>query len=293
MQDNVKFIVSGSSASLLKKEYSTLLTGRNLTFKIFPLSFKEYLDFSKISYKSINTVIKNKILHELNQFFETGGFPEVFFKEKELKHVLLKGYFDDIIYKDIVSRHNINAEKINDLTVYLLTNISNLFTIRKIRNFTGLSIDSIKDYISYLEDAFLIETLNYFSYSVKESIQMPKKSYTLDCGLRNIAGFKFSRDEGRLAENLVFVELKRRDKELYYWKNKGEIDFVIKNRDQTLTAINVCYSDEIEEREIKSLLEFKKEFKSKAKELVLLTKDIEKKEQGIRFIPLWKYLLKE
>ena len=290
LRDDVKFIVSGSSASLLKKEYSTLLTGRNFTFKIFPLSFKEYLDFSKITYGSLNTVAKSRILHSLSQFLETGGFPEVFFKEKALKNILLKGYFDDIIYKDIVSRHNINARKINDLAVYLLTNISNLFTIRKIRNVTGLSIDSIRDYIYYLEDAFLIGIADYFSYSVKENMQMPRKSYALDCGLRNIAGFKFSRDEGRLAENLVFIELKRRDREVYYWKNKGEVDFVLKNENQSLEAINVSYADEIEEREIKPLLDFKENFK-KAKKLIILTKDVEKKEKGIDFIPLWKWLL--
>ncbi|VVB81991.1 Uncharacterised protein [uncultured archaeon] len=283
-------MISGSSASLLKQEYSSLLTGRNLTFKIFPLSFKEYLDFLKIDYPSINTLVKNKIIHALRDFFETGGFPEVFFKEKEIKHLLLKEYFDDIIYKDIVSRHNVNAKKISDLAVYLLANISNPFTIRKIRNFTGLSIDSIKDYISYLEEAFLIETINYFSYSIKESMQRPKKSYALDSGIRNIASFAFSKDEGRLAENLAFIELRRQEKEVYYWKGQGEVDFVIKNKDNLLTAINVSYTDKIDEREIKSLLEFKKEF-NKTKELILLTKDTEKQEQGIKYIPLWKWLL--
>ncbi len=290
LQDSVKFVISGSSAGLLRQEYSTLLTGRNLTFKIFPLSFKEYLYFLKIDYSSINTLVRNKILHALREFFETGGFPEVFFKEKEIKRLLLKEYFDDILYKDIVSRYNVTAKKISDLAVYLLTNISSQFTIRKIRNFTGLSIDSIKDYISYLEEAFLVETINYFSYSIKESIQRPKKSYALDCGIRNIAGFKFSKDEGKLAENLAFIELRRREKEAYYWKNKGEVDFVIKNKDNTLTAINVSYADEIDERESKSLLEFKKEF-NKTKELILLTRDTEKKEHGIKFIPLWKWLL--
>jgi len=291
MKDEVKFVISGSSSNLLRKEYSTLLTGRNVTFKIFPLSFKEYLDFLSIDYVSINTTKKNKILYSLKSFLEGGGFPEVFFKEKALKYILLKQYFDDIIYKDIVSRYNINAKKINDLALYLLTNISNLFTIRKIRSFTGLSIDSIKDYICYLEDAFLIKTLNYFSYSTKKSIQMPQKNYTFDCGLRNIAGFKFSKDEGKLSENLVFVELMRRDKDVYYWKGKNEVDFVIKNNDQSLIVINVSYSNEIDEREIKGLIEFEKKFK-KTKELILITKDFEKEDKHISYIPLWKWLLK-
>jgi len=119
---------------------------------------------------------------------------------------------------------------------------------------------------------------------------MPQKNYTFDCGLRNIAGFKFSKDEGKLSENLVFVELMRRDKDVYYWKCKGEVDFIVKNNDQSLTAINVSYTDEIDEREIRGLLEFKKGFK-KTKDLILITKDLEKKEKGINFIPLWRWLL--
>ena len=103
--------------------------------------------------------------------------------------------------------------------------------------------------------------------------------------------FKFSKDEGRLAENTVFIELKRREKEIFYWKNKNEVDFIIKNRDQTLEAINVSYTNELNERETKGLHEFKKEFKTK--KLILITKDLEKKEKGINYVPLWKWLLLE
>ena len=92
MKDEVKFVISGSSSNLLRKEYSTLLTGRNVTFKIFPLSFKEYLDFLSIDYVSINTTKKNKILYSLKSFLEGGGFPEVFFKEKALKYILLNSH---------------------------------------------------------------------------------------------------------------------------------------------------------------------------------------------------------
>jgi hypothetical protein len=290
LRDNVKFIISGSSANLLRGEFSTLLTGRNLTFTIFPLSFREFLEFAQVQHTEITTKTKSKILHELNNYLEFGGFPEVYFKDKELKKILLKQYFDDIIYKDIVKRHNVNAKKVTDLAVYLLTNIANPFTIRKIRNFTGLSIDSIKDYISYLEDAYLALPLNHFSYSLKETSQLPKKSYSLDCGLRNIVGFRFSSDSGRLAENVVRTELQKRYQEVYYWKNRGEVDFVVKNRDNSLTAINVTFTDRIEKREIRCLHDFKKKYK-KTKKLIVLTRDLEEEKDGISFVPLWKWLL--
>ncbi|MFH1638488.1 MAG: ATP-binding protein [Candidatus Woesearchaeota archaeon] len=290
LRENVKFIISGSSAALLKGEFSALLTGRNLTFTIYPLSFRGCLQFAGISHKGQDTRTKSIILHELNNYLESGGFPEVYFKEKELKGILLKQYFDDIIYKDIVKRHNINAKKITGLAVYLLTNIANPYTIRKIRNFTGLSIDSINDYISYLEDAYLIHPINHFSYSLKETSQLPKKSYAIDCGLRNIVGLRFSSDAGRLAENCVRAELLRKEETVYYWKGKGEVDFIVKNKDNSLTAINVSFTDKLDEREVRSLIEFKKQF-GKAKELVILTLDTKGKEGDISLVPLWEWLL--
>jgi predicted AAA+ superfamily ATPase len=102
--------------------------------------------------------------------------------------------------------------------------------------------------------------------------------------------FKFSKDSGKLAENLVFIELKMRNHNIYYWKDSQEVDFVIKNKDNSLKAINVTFSNEINEREIESLLKFKNQF-NKTKELIILTKDLEKEEKGIKFIPLWKWLL--
>lgn len=292
LREDVKFVISGSSTNLLRGEFSALLTGRNLTFTIYPLSFREFLDFNRVDYKEITTKTKSKILYELNNYLEFGGFPEVYFKEKELKKILLKQYFDDIIYKDIVKRYNVNAKKVTDLAVYLLTNIANLFTIRKIRNFTGLSIDSIKEYISYLEDAYVILPLNHFSYSLKETSQLPKKSYALDCGLRNIAGFRFSNDTGRLVENCVRADLQRQEKEVYYWKEHVEVDFVIKYKDNSLAALNVSFTDEVEKRELHSLEEFRKKFK-KTRELILVTRDVDEKRDNVTLIPLWKWLLKK
>ena len=290
LRNPVKFIISGSSASLLKGEYSKLLTGRNFTFTIFPLSFKEFLDFSQVKYEQLDTETKNKIINKLHEYFEYGSFPEVYFKEKELKKLLLRQYFDDIIYKDIVKRHNINAKKITDLAIYLMTNTTNIFTIRKIKNFTGLSADSITEYISYLEDSYLIITLTHFSYSLKETHQIPRKTYSSDSGIRNSVSFIFSQDIGRLAENSVCVELKRRNQEIYYWKEKGEVDFVVKNQDNSLTAINVSFTDKIDEREILSLKEFQNKNK-KTQNLILLTYNTDRDRDGIKFIPLWKWMI--
>ncbi len=293
-----KFVISGSCSYLLKKEYSTLLTGRNLTFKVMPLSFEEFLLFKNIAIDKANLKkgillekTKLHILKSLDEFLNLGGFPEVVFKPENFKTKLLEQYFDDILYKDIVDRYNLNSQKAKDLALYLTTNFTGLISLRNLRNSIKISYDTIKDYISYYKEAFLFFTVDHFSYSFKEQKTLASKIYCIDNGLRNAVSFKFSKDAGKLAENCVFIQLKRQGGQSHYWKNKGEVDFVIKNKDNSLTAINVSYTDEIEERETKALLEFKKKFKTKAKQLVLLTKNTEKKEQGIVIMPLWKWLL--
>ncbi|MBI2549339.1 ATP-binding protein [Candidatus Woesearchaeota archaeon] len=296
---NDKFIISGSCSYLLKKEYSTLLTGRNLTFEVFPLSFEEFLLFKDITIDKEN-IKKNIILEKtkwvifknLKEYLNLGGFPEIAFKPEDYKMRVLEQYFDDILYKDIIDRYNLNSQKAKDLALFFTTNLAGLVSLRNVRNSLKLSYDTVKDYLSYYKEAFLFFTLDHFSYSFKEQKTLASKIYCIDNGLRNAVSFKFSKDDGKLVENLVFVELTRRGNKCYYWKNNGEVDFILKAKNQSLAAINVSYTDEIDDREIKSLLEFKKKFK-KAKDLLLLTKDTEKKEKGIVFIPLWKWLLTE
>src|SRR3989344_321944 len=126
-----KFVISGSCSYLLKKEYSTLLTGRNLTFEVFPLNFEEYLLFKNIKVDKNNLkkgiiLEKTKLLalKSLNEYLNTGGFPEVFYKQENYKMKILKQYFDDILYRDIIDRYNLNPRKAKDLALFLITNIT-------------------------------------------------------------------------------------------------------------------------------------------------------------------------
>jgi hypothetical protein len=289
-KEEIKFTVSGSCSYLLKKEYSTLLTGRNLTFEVFPLDFREFLNFKNLNIDNPNILTqKTKLLvfKYLDEYLNIGGYPEIVLKPAEYKTLLLKQYFDDILYKDIIDRYNLNSQKSRDLALYLITNFTNNVSLRNLRNILGLSYDTIKEYLHHYKEAFLFFTLDYFSYSFKEQKTRASKIYCIDNGLRNSVAFKFSKDYGRLAENLVFIELKRRNKGIYYWKNKYEVDFVIK--EPNLIAINVTFTDETPEREIKALLEFKDKFKNSM--LMLITKNTEKIQDNIKFIPLWKWLL--
>ncbi|MFH1638335.1 MAG: ATP-binding protein [Candidatus Woesearchaeota archaeon] len=291
-----QLILSGSSSHLLDNKLATLISGRYLKIKVFPLDLREYLNFMGLSQLKSRLDLagnKNKIMRLLKEYLLNGGFPRVALqKEERLKREHLKIYYESIIYKDILLMHNVrNSKLMKELIYYLLSNFTGLYSYKGLSELLKIDFITIKEYLNYIEESRILFELPIFSYSLKVQSRNNKKIYCIDNGLRNSVSFKFSKDEGKLAENLVFVELQRKEKDIYYWKNKGEIDFVIKNRDNSLTAINVSYTNNINQREIESLLEFKSVF-GKTKELILLTKDLEKQEKGIKFIPLWKWLLK-
>lgn len=296
-KERARIFLTGSSSKLLSREIATSLRGRTLSYRLFPLSFIEFLKFKGLDVKPDIEYSKSrfKIKNLLEEFIFSGGFPEVVLEEESLKLKILKSYYDLIIYKDLVERFSVrNLGLLKNLMKFLITNVSTAFSAnsyyRSIEQELRVSRETILEYLSYIEEIELIYFLPVFSYSLKAQQVNPKKIYSLDNGLRNAISFRFSQDEGRLVENLVFQEIKRMELDVYYWKKRGEVDFVIK-KDNKLKGINVSYGEEIKERGEKSLLELKKEFGRNTQELILITKDIEENKGGIKFIPLWKWLL--
>ncbi|TFH39993.1 MAG: ATP-binding protein, partial [ANME-2 cluster archaeon] len=296
------FFVTGSSASLLKKEYSTLLTGRNISEEIFPMNFREFLDFSGIHVDNteiISTETRSKVLFNLKKYLEWGGFPEVFFTNENFKRRLLNQYFEDIVYKDIVDRYGTNSVKTKELGVYLLTNIGNPLSLRNARNALGFGLETISDYIAYMVEAYLLYAVPIYSPSLKIQSANPKKIYCVDTGLRNAVSFKFSEDLGRLAENAVFVELKRHKHEVYYWKNNiVEVDFIVKDDLRPVEAIQVCWNlddERTKKREVRALWSSMTEFD--LDKGFIITEDTEAVEEidgkQIYFIPMWKWFLNQ
>ncbi len=289
-------VISGSSSHLLDSNLSHLISGRYLKINVFPLDFSEYLQFNGINIKTDKVFAaanKDIILNMLKHYLQDGGFPRVTLeKDVELKKEYLKSYYDSVVYKDIVLLHNIrNVKILRDLLYYLCSNFTSLYSYKKLSELLKIDYATLREYLYYAEQAKILFEAHYFSYSVKAQSRNNKKIYCIDNGLRNAVSFKFSEDEGRLAENLVFVELMRREKEAYYWKGKGEVDFVVRNEDGSLNAINVSYTNDVEEREVSGLVEFKDEFSDKIGELIILTKDVGKTDGEVRFIPLWKWIL--
>lgn len=294
-----QIFISGSSSSLLLSEYASLLTGRQLSFLIYPLSFKEFLGFKGLKYqlKFITKTTRAKIKALLKEYLKYGGFPEVTL-EKE-KHRILTEYYNSIIEKDVIAKHGLDEKKVKDMVRYILSNISSPHTYKKLGSLVNLSTTTVISYLNCIEKAFIITQVPIFSYKIKEHLQYPRKIYCVDTGLINIASFKFSENLGKLYENIVFTELKNRGKEIYYWKSKQqeEVDFIIKEGLKVKQLIQVCYNIEdetVKKREIKSLLKAMKEFG--LKEALIITEDYLGEEKidgkGIIYTPLWMWLLK-
>lgn len=306
--DTKKFkqiFITDSSSKFISEEYASIFTGRNLKFILYPLSFKEYVLWNGVnaSVGKLSSSGINEVKRLLKEYLEYGGFPEIFFKEKALKNMLLKEYLDDIIYKDIVERFDIDLHKAKELALFLLSNISRPFSIRNYARQKGLSFETIEKYLTCFEEVFLIFKVAKFDYSIKSQQLSPKKIYVVDQGLSNVSGFKFSEDIGSLYENTVFIELKRRLPklgEIYYWKSEKqeEVDFLIKEGLKVSELIQVCYSlkdEHTKEREVRALLSAMNEFK--LKKGTIITQDYESMEKKdnkeIKYIPLWKWLIKE
>jgi len=288
--DRKKFkqiFVSGSSASLISRDIGKTLTGRHVTTILTPFSFQEYLQQQKIE-KPTAISNREKVMHYLENYLKNGGFPETIGTDQLLSKSILLDLYNDILSRDIVSRFDADLDIVKKIGYYLMTNIGVLFSYNSIARALNLHYETVKKYVPYFEEVFLFYVVPFFSWKIKTTIKKDMKCYSTDTGLRNTVSFKFSDDLGKLSENIVLIELKRRGKEVYFWKEKREVDFIVR-QDSNLTAINVTFTDEIAPREKEGLLEFKEKYKNV--HLVIITKELEQTDaDGIQYIPLWKWL---
>ncbi len=292
-----KVILTGSNSKLLAGELSTHLTGRYIDMELYPFSFKEFL--RKKEFKETKTYTskeKAEILNYLKEYLQIGGFPESY----KFGKAIISRIYEDIITKDILLRYKISKiEELKKLSNYLITNSSQESTYSKLSKLLNVKhVNTISKWISYLENSFLFFRIERFDFKLKQQYIAPKKIYCIDTGIINSIGFQFSENIGRLIENKVAIELQRRKEKpqskVYYWKDhqQNEVDFVIKNEKTVKELIQVTYSSDkenIKKREIQALLKASKELN--CKKLTIITWDYENEENGIRYIPLWRWLL--
>ena len=229
LDENFKVFVTGSNASLLSKELGTSLTGRHITSELFPFSFKEFCRFKDIEPNE----------HATKEYMQLGGFPEYL---KNPIEEILANLLDDILIRDIAVRYGIkDIRGLKRLTVFLLSNIGNLTSANKLREPAGInSTTTILEYLSHLEQSYLVSLVPMFDYSLKKQTINPKKIYAIDMGLVTSNVNRIKGDEGHKLENMVYNTLRLRYKDIYYHRRDNECDFITLEKGATTQAIQVC-----------------------------------------------------
>jgi len=290
-----KVIITGSNAALLSKEFGTRLTGRYKSFEVYPFSFSEFLSFRKTGIKKddwYDVEKKVRLLKLFEEYATTGGMPE-YVKNHDRDYV--RTVFENILYKDIITRYSIKREKImRELVNILATNAATKFTYNSLKKTLGLAnAITVKEYVSYLDNSYLFFELLKFSHSIKQQLGAPRKIYLVDPAFHQTIGLSFTPNKGRNLENTIYIELKRRNHDTYYYSGKNECDFVIKNGTRITGAIQACYTldDSNKERELAGLVAAMDEFKL-SKGLILTfeqTGELTVGKKKIKIIPviLW------
>ncbi len=298
--------LTGSSSKLLSREIATQLRGRSINVVVFPFSFKEFLWLNNFEFKKVySSYDEAKIKNLLTKYLRFGGFPQVVLGEIEPK-TFFREYVDVVLFRDLIERYRIeNIEVARFLLYSAIQSFTKEFSLNKIykqlKQKTEVSNKTVYAYSSYLEEIFFAFFLRKFHFSYKKSLLSIPKIYINDNGLASNL-VSFSSDVGRFMENIVFLQLKKGElegkHEIFYWKDyQGrEVDFVVKEGLGVKQLIQVTYAsgkDEIEKREIKSLLKASKELK--CSDLLVITWDYEDEgvidRKTVKFVPLWKWLI--
>ena len=257
MDQGFKFYITGSNAALLSRELGTRLTGRYVPIELFPFSFREFLAFRGDPMPPLGrmtTVETAQLRKALDGYLRFGGIPDAL-KYPDIP--LLRTLYDDVLYRDIATRYRIEAvSALKELAFTLMSNPAGLVSFNKLKNRFRLgSVNTIKNYISYLENSWLVFTLNLYDFSVKRQQIAPKKVYGIDTGLLNTIGFQFSPNTGKFLENLVFLALRRQTGEIYYYTSPEgyEVDFYLPEKRQLIQVTQHMEHPETRAREFRGI----------------------------------------
>lgn len=286
---NADIYVTGSNSKLMSSEISTYLTGRYISIPVFTLSFREYLEFKKESTQSYD-----KLLEEYIKF---GGFPIIALGEYEQQsaYQIVDGIYHTVVSRDIVKRHRINKQDLFDRVVkYVIENMGKTFSASSISNFLKsenrkVSIESIYNYLRWLEQAFIIFPCERYDMQGKSVLKTQEKYYLADVSFRYaLFGYNRKMLDG-VMENIVYLELRRRGYDVYVGKNNTkEIDFIAIHKDEKI-YVQVCVQiPENSNREVGNLMEIRDHY---PKYVVTLNEMDVGIENGIRIVHLRDFLL--
>jgi len=293
-----KFIVTGSNASLLSQELGTRLTGRSVRIELFPFSFREYLDFKKVKtphLEVLTTKQRGNLRRLANEYMAFGGIPDSL-KYPELE--VHKALYDDVLYRDIATRYKLdNVRSLKELAFYLVSNIASFVSFNKLKELLKLgSVNTVINFIDYLENSWLFFVVNKYAYSIKEQQIAAKKIYGIDTGLTQSVGFSFSENKGKLMENIVYLQLRKKYHDVYYYKTSEdyEVDFFVPKEGFLIQVSQNFDAPETQERELRAVVGATRELK-KVQNLVIVTEseksELKRESLQIQVIPLYEWLL--
>lgn len=283
LREGYKVFITGSNASMLSIELGTRLTGRHLSMELFPFSYSEFIRFKELE----------NVEDSVMSYLRMGGIPE--YVKTEMP-IVLNTLVDDILMRDIAVRHSVrDITSLRQLTAFLITNIGNLVSANKLVGMFDIkSPATFLEYFSFLKDAYLLEFVPIFSHSLKVQARNPKKVYVMDMGLYTENSISTSDNTGRRLQNLIFLHLRRKYKHIFYYKDKGECDFVTMEKNTVKEAIQVCLTvnDENFDREYRGLLGAMQNLGLKEGNIVTINQNdiFEKDGMVIKMIPANEFL---
>lgn len=304
--EKCRVYLTGSSAAMLSREIATQMRGRSVSWELFPFSFPEYLDYRGLEYKPPYSSKTSFILQEaFEQYWQSGGFPEVLGLESSLRVKIHQDYFQTILFRDLVDRHNISHPRaLSDLAHRLIDNSASLYTINSLTNYLkslGHKVPktTVADYIAWLEDAYFLFTVYIYDPSIARRKTNPKKIYCIDHALVTSTSPTILLNQGHLLENLVYTAIRRTYPESYYYKTKTgkEVDFIIPRSADSPLLIQVTETllePSTRQREVAGLREAMHETKTQQGYIITRQEEdqVETKEGIIYVLPAWQYLLK-
>lgn len=293
--------ITGSNSKLLSTEIATELRGRTISYTLYPLSFEEYLQFNKAEVGYFSTGQKIAVLNHFKTFMIFGGFPEIIDLDETLKIKKLQDYFNTIIYRDLIERYNIpNPSVLKFFLKKILSQVTKPVSVNKIYNdlkSLGYKIGNnlLYEYSDYIQTSFTAVFISKFEYSEIKQAKSEKKAYAIDNGILSAVDYSFSVNHGKLLENLTALEILKSGRELMYFKDNQECDFIIKDR-KTFSPVQVSYSiqdSDTEEREINGLIRACEYLKVKKGTIVTYEEEDNLKinKINIEVLPAYKYFL--
>ena len=294
-----KIVITGSNARMLSRELGTHLTGRYIQVEIYPFSFQEYLAMNEIPVNAktlYTTTGRATMVKSFVKYMECGGFPK-FLQDGSVSY--LTSLYESIIYRDILTRNGLTNEKeMLELMFYLASNATKRVTYSSLGKVVGIQHpDTIKNYLEYIQQTYLISQLFRYDPSVKKQMMSPKKIYFVDNAIIKRIGFNATENNGVFLENLVFIELKRRGWDVYYYADKKECDFIVRKGLHISDAYQVTLkmdSPQTREREIAGVREAMQAYSlSKGYILTFEGKETINFDDGtiVAVVPVWEWIL--